>query len=239
MEIQKRKAISAFGLDLTSFPLVCMFFASILVLGQTATTYQADNPFGLSNAFGNNNNVSPFTNINGQPIIPNLQNVTFEGKETLTPQQSNGVNSNCAPTAGWLATIATIIPIFGIFIATGLGSACIVITTVPNIVSNIFFGIVVSSGSPANVQIGFLVIIIFLASTVLITGISVLGTGLNTASIFLLFQMGGYTLIWLLVSGLAFPVFNGNSNAIPQPFGNLFYLLLTMMYTFGIFRRVT
>lgn len=238
MKIQKRKAISAFGLDLTSFPLVVMFFASVLVLGQTATGFQTENPFGLSNLFPTS--IAPFTNTNGQMIIPNLNNVTLRGQENLSPAQSStGTNSACSPSAAWLATIATIIPFIGVFIATTLAGGCIVITTAPSIVSNIFFGVVVSSGTPANVQIGFLTIIIFLSSTVLITGISVLGTGLNTASIFLLFQMGGYTLIWLLVSGLAFPVFNGNINAIPQPFGNLFYLILTMMYTFGIFRRVT
>jgi hypothetical protein len=227
---KKRKGISAFGLDLTSFPLVVMFFAGLITLGQVATSYQTANPYGISQTF----NINPFS-LYGKTFTPNLNNVTLSGYFSVSPLQT-GKGSQCSVNT----LLATWLFPFGAFGAELLYSGCVITTNAVSIVQNILFSATVSSATtPQSVTLGFLTIIIFLMSAVLITGISILSSGINTASIFLLFNMGGYVLIWLLLSSLAFPLFNGSSNAIPQPFGNLFFLLLTGMYTFGIFRRVT
>jgi hypothetical protein len=228
----KRKGVSAFGLSYTSFPLVCMFFGALLVLGQTATQYQAQNPYGISNVFLNSNFISPFTSpFNNQVINPNLNNITTTGSATIVPQQSS--STSCKPNV----VLATSFFPFGLFLSYVGSKICGLVTSSSSIISSLFLGATVSSGTPQSVQIGFLTIVLFLMGAVLITGISIVGTGINTASIFLIFSMGGYVIIWLLLSTLAFPVFNGTTNSIPQPFGNLFFLILTGMYTFGIFER--
>lgn len=232
MKINNRKGISALGLDLTSFPLVCMFFASLLTLGQLTTSFQSSNPYGISNTFPTS--VNPFSNpYTNSTTNPNLNNVTASGGVIVNPIQQSS-NNQCSINK---VLFFTFIPITSLVAGT-LFLGCVVTTNITTVVQSLILKATASSSTPQSVTLGFITIILFLMGAVLITGISVLSTGLNTASIYIIFSMGGYVLIWILLSSLSFPVFNGNVNAIPQPFGNLFFFLLTGMYTFGIFKRV-
>ena len=86
-----------------------------------------------------------------------------------------------------------------------------------------------------SIQFGFLGIIILMLTIVVISGIQIAGSGLNTASIYIIFKTMGYVIIWFLLSSLSSALFFGTDQSIPSPFGGILYLVLSLFLVLGIF----
>ena len=91
-----------------------------------------------------------------------------------------------------------------------------------------------TGNTPASIQLGFLAVIFVLLGVIIISGITVVSSGLNAASIYIIFKVMGYTLLWLALSGLAEPIFYGSQQSIPYPFGSLLYLGLSLSFLLGV-----
>ena len=70
---------------------------------------------------------------------------------------------------------------------------------------------------------------------VVISGIQIAGSELNTASIYIIFKTMGYVIIWFLLSSLSSGLFFGTDQSIPSPFGGILYLVLSLFLVLGIF----
>ncbi len=67
-----------------------------------------------------------------------------------------------------------------------------------------------------------------------LTGIQVLGSGLNTQSARIIILIVGYTGIWFSLSILAF-----NLIASIQVFGSIIYITITVSYAIGVLQKIT
>jgi hypothetical protein len=119
----------------------------------------------------------------------------------------------------------------------GLGPSVIPPTTGTEVLCP-SLGISTSDINPTTIQEGFLVILFVVVSVAVIAGFNLLGSGLNAASIYILFKAASYTIVWMILSGLAIPLFYGTNQAIPAPFGSLFYLVLSLVFLIGIYESI-
>lgn len=98
--------------------------------------------------------------------------------------------------------------------------------------------VVTSQLTPASVQQGFLAVVFVLLGVAVISGFTIISSGLNPATIYIVFKVMGYTIVWFILSGIAYPLFYGTTESIPYPFGSLLYLGLSLSFLLGIYREV-
>lgn len=89
----------------------------------------------------------------------------------------------------------------------------------------------IDTGVLINAGIALIVAVSLAAA---LTGIQVLGSGLNTQSARIIILIVGYTGIWFSLSILAF-----NLIASIQVFGSIIYITITVSYAVGVLQKIT
>jgi len=81
---------------------------------------------------------------------------------------------------------------------------------------------------------GGIAIIIAIGIIAAVLGVTVLGSGLNQASVRIILLIGAYTEIWILLSGLS-----ANLIKSIEVFGVIIYIGLTLGYIIGVVQKIT
>jgi hypothetical protein len=173
-------------------------------------------------------------------VIASLINVNTLGNNTSTAIQYNtGVNyvnpQSCFAYAtsyirnGFIIAVLAFAPAY---------FSCLAGQTIKGNVANFFIAITINGGGNTPDTLGFLAIEVVIVSIAVVAGIQLFSSGLNTISIYILFMSGISIIIWLTLSAINWDFFYPISNPInpiikPIPFGNIIYMLLTLMYLIG------
>lgn len=231
-------------MDFIYTPLIILGLAALITVGTISPTNPTQSILTPQNEKGSCNVPTSFTGIlaliffNPLAIPGTLGCYVVQGTTNLifnVPQiQQYGVpvsGSNTTATSTTITTCSTstvsyLLTGAFVIISCGLGFS----NTTPQQSSTLL--------TSSNIQEGFLIVILTIVAVAVITGINVIGTGLSSASVYIIFTVMGFTILWLIESSLAMPLFFGIDQSIPPPFGAIAYLIISAMFTAGILRKV-
>jgi hypothetical protein len=217
--------MGASGLGAVSFPIMALVLAIIFSPLGTGVTQQCSLTSTSSCAIGFNSQATIVLSSSGYSLYQT-------GYQTC--QQITSVAS--VPILGWLSKLPILSNIFdafatfGAFVAYFAGGGGSGAQAVGTTCQQQLGNIMVFNYTGHDFILQLIGVVVSAGAISAIAGLSVLGSGENSAGTYLLFMLSSLSLLWLVLSAFAYPTFI----QMPTLIGTTIYTFLTLIYAFGM-----